>query len=426
MPEKLIPLFETYKRFLRLDPNSLSREQAAVIRWLESFPENLDAVSSYRAVKGFLLNYAANSATFNAYRSYIERLLLWTLLILKKSLLTLTRQDFERFMTFCLTPPADWVGPIVRSRYQRVGGSILMPTDTYVVNPEWRPFNHTVRKQDRKFAEEQRIESVITPYKMKKDSISMTFSVCGSFFEWMANEGLSSIPNPIHAIKQKSRYRKKSVASMAHSLTSRQWDFVFETAQMMADQEPEMHERTLFIVATMYSLYLKVTDIVGRNGREPMMRDFRKDDQGNWWFYVINKGEEFSRVSVKDEYIRIWMSRYRLFLGLTPEPFPEDDSPLLHSLRRLGGLCDRRIRDLVQDVFDKAYERMRIDGFSEDDIKNLRSASPHWLRDTSALIDAQVRDHKHLQADLGHQNLSSTLDRYYYRDDQDRHRSNKS
>ena len=41
-------------------------------------------------------------------------------------------------------------------------------------------------------------------------------------------------------------------------------------------------ERTLFIIATIYSMYLRVSDMVGRDNWEPMMSDFRKDDHDNW------------------------------------------------------------------------------------------------------------------------------------------------
>jgi hypothetical protein len=92
---------------------------------------------------------------------------------------------------------------------------------------------------------------------------------------------------------------------------------------------------------------------------------------------------------------------------------------------RVMRLSEGHIRTLVQEVFDFALERMRADGFPDDDIKNLRSASLHWLRHTSATADAKVRDHKDLQADLRHQSLATTVDTYYNSRDEERHRSNK-
>jgi site-specific recombinase XerD len=442
----LIPLFESHDRFLELNHNNLSQEQPVVISYLESFPGDLCAIDGYRAVRSFLRSYERNSATFNSYRTHVERLLLWTLLVCKKPLLEMTRQDGERFMEFCIKPPVDWIGPVVKARYHRVGGRTPKPTDTYTINTQWRPFFLTVKKPDLKLAMEQNREPEVKPYKMKQDSIAQIFAVCGSFFQWAADEGLSNNANPIRAIKQKSNYKQRVVADeKAKALTVLQWSFVLETAKLMADQVPaepdnelddaekealktkrKFYERTLFIVATIYSMYLRVSDIVGRDNWQPLMSDFRKDDHGNWWFHVIGKGNKSAKISVKDEYMNVWMARYRTFLKLTPAPYPNDSAPLLQSLKGRAGLSEGHIRSLVQEVFDYALERMRAEGFPDDDIKNLRSASLHWLRHTSATSDAKVRDHKDLQADLRHQSLATTVDTYYNSRDEERHRSNKN
>lgn len=196
MAAKLIPLFESHDRFLELNHNNLAQEQPVVISYLESFPDDLSAIDGYRAVRSFLRSYEGNSATFNSYRTHVERLLLWTLLVCKKPLLEMTRQDGERFMEFCIKPPLDWIGPVVKARYQRVGGRTPKPTDTFTVNTEWRPFFLTVKKPDLKLAQEQNKEPEVKPYRMKQDSIAQIFAVCGSFFQWAADEGLSNNANP--------------------------------------------------------------------------------------------------------------------------------------------------------------------------------------------------------------------------------------
>lgn len=432
MAAKLIPLFESHDRFLELNHNNLTQEQPVVISYLESFPDDLRAIDGYRAVRSFLRSYEGNASTYNSYRTHVERLLLWTLLVCKKPLLEMTRQDGERFMEFCIKPNADWIGPVVKARYQRVGGRKKnKETDTYTVNSLWRPFFLTVKKADLKLALEQNKEPEVKPYKMEQESIAQVFAVCGSFFQWAADEGLSHNANPIRAIKQKSKYKQRVVDEIkGKALTGLQWTFVLETAKLMADQESDdekrkVHERTLFIIATIYSMYLRVSDIVGRENWEPMMRDFKKDDHDNWWFHVTGKGNKKAKISVKDEYMNVWMARYRRFLKLTPSPSLDDSAPLLQSLKGRAGLSEGHIRGLVQVVFDKALERMRAEGFPDGDINNLRSASLHWLRHTSATADAKVRDHKDLQADLRHESLATTTDTYYNSQDEERHRSNK-
>jgi hypothetical protein len=101
------PLFETFDRFHSLNFFLLGAELPSVRALLLDLPEERRAVEGYRAVRGFLKSYAGNEATFNSYRTHVERLLLWTLLVAEKPLLELRRRDAESFMEFCLTPPAE-------------------------------------------------------------------------------------------------------------------------------------------------------------------------------------------------------------------------------------------------------------------------------------------------------------------------------
>ena len=117
MPNSPSPVFETYDRFLELNFSQVSEELPAVQAYLAGFPDEVRAVEGYSAVRGFLKSYSGNATTYTSYRTHVERLLLWTLLIARKPLLELRRRDAEAFMEFCLRPPADWVGPMVKSRF---------------------------------------------------------------------------------------------------------------------------------------------------------------------------------------------------------------------------------------------------------------------------------------------------------------------
>lgn len=278
-----LPIFESHDRFLALNQYNLSQEQPAVKEFLSAFGEILQPVESYFAARSFLRSYEGNAATFNSYRTHVERLLLWCLLIGKKPLLEMTRQDGERFMEFCISPPSDWIGPVVKARWKRIGGRVAQDTDTWSMNPEWRPFFYTSTKREIKLAQERNIKVAQKPYKMAQDTIAQVFAVCGSFFQFAADEGLSTRANPIRAIKQKSKYKQRVTSiNRSKALSELQWSFVLETARLMADAEPHRHERTLFIVATLYSMYLRVSDLAGRDGWDPAMNSFIKDTNGNW------------------------------------------------------------------------------------------------------------------------------------------------
>nr|WP_079867696.1 tyrosine-type recombinase/integrase [Pseudomonas aeruginosa] len=409
--DKPFPLFDSYREFRQLNFNDLSKERPIVIGLLRQIGEAADPIESYKAVREFFHSYDGNEGTFNSYRTHVERLLLWCLLIVKKPILSLRRTDAEAFMEFCLKPPASWVGPVVKSRFVRAGGRKKSPDDTYTVNEDWRPFNLTQPKLVRKLAEEANVEAPSpSGYKMSSGSVAQVFAACQSFYQFCIDEDLTEV-NPFRAIKQKSRYTQRSTREVGgRSLTAVQWDFVIETAELMADEDEE-HERTLFILVTLFSLYLRISDLVGRENWEPTMGSFQKSGD-DWWYHAIRKGNKSTKVSVRHEYLK-YLKRYRATLSLSPLPFPGEQTPLLKSKQGRAGLSDRHVRLLVQGVFDRAVDRMKAEGQPEDEITNLRAASLHWLRHTSATFDAPYRDPKDLQADLGHESLSTTQDNYY-------------
>lgn len=422
---KLQPLFESYDRFLELNFLELSCEQPSVRDYLRSFPDELGAVRGYLAVRSFLKSYAGNQPTFNSYRTHAERLLLWSLCVAKKPILTLRRKDAETFMEFCLKPPSSWIGSVTKSRFIRSDGCEAQEADLYKANEKWRPFTLVASKRDRKLATELNISAPAAKFKLSQGSVAQIFAVCGSFYQHAIDEGLTEV-NPFRAIKQKSNYKQRNMQdASARSLTSLQWKYVIETAEQMANDDPR-HERTLFLVATVFSMYLRVSDLVGRDNWQPCMGDIRRDSTGNWWFHVVGKGNKAAKISIREEYIECYLKRYRLHLGLSPLPSLHEKYPLLTTFSGRAGLSDRHIRHLIQEVFDESLERMQEEGFEEDQVDQLRSASLHWLRHTSATLDAPYRDMKDLQADLRHNSLSTTQNIYYNSLDENRANSVKN
>lgn len=424
MPASPIPLFDTYNRFRDLNFSRVSDELPVVTQYLFSFPSELKAQDGYLAVRGFLKSYSNNEATFNSYRTHVERLLLWSLLIAKKPLLELRRHDCENFLEFCLQPRPEWIGPVVKSRFTRVGGRKAAETDTYIINEKWRPFNVKIDKQIRKVAAENSKDVDDIAYKMSAGSMGQVFAVCGSFFQYTIDEGLTTEANPIRAVKQKSNFKQRNtVMNSGKALTPLQWNYVIETAEVMAQEEPR-HERTLFIVATLFSLYLRVSDLVGRDNWKPTMGSFEYDGE-NWWFNVVGKGNKAAKISVRDEYIEAYLKRYRTTLSLPPLPSHKESTPLVTTVSGRAGLSDRYIRALIQMVFDKSLQRMKDEGQTDLEMDKLRSASLHWLRHTAATFDAPFRDIKDLQADLRHESMSTTQNTYYNSLDQNRAKSVK-
>lgn len=415
------PLFDTYKTFLSItcrestDADRLEyiAERPAITEYLEQFPDSINVKSDFSHVSGFLKSYSGLETTFRGYRSHVERLMLWSWIKQGKSVLELTRNDAEAYMEFNLQPDPSWVGESVRSRFVKAG-------EIFEPNHLWRPYSIQKSKEMAKLESEglSRPADDIPKYSAAQGSIRQAFAICSSFYDYLDANGVS-VGNPFRAIKQKSKFttRNKKIKE-GRSLTKLQWDFVIETAELMAAEDPERHERTLFLLVTIFSMYLRVSDLAESDRWKPTMGAFFRSGE-NWWMRVIGKGNKEADISVRPDYLK-YLIRYRATRNLTPLPPKDDPEPLLTKLNGEPGLTDRHMRVIIQSVFDRALTRMQAEGFPEHEIGELRKVSLHWLRHTSATFDAPHRSMKHLQTDLRHENVSTTQDIYFNSDDNER------
>ena len=204
-------------------------------------------------------------------------------------------------------------------------------------------------------------------------------------------------------------------------LSTLQWDYVLETAERLAAEHPDEHERTLFIMTALYAMYLRISELVADERSAPVMGDFRQDADAHWWFHVTGKGNKDRTVSVSDAMLRA-LKRYRRSLKLSALPLPSDTLPLVDKQRGRGPVTSSlHIRLIVQRCFDAAYERMRQDEMEADALE-LRTATVHWLRHTGISEDVRHRPREHVRDDAGHSTMATT-DRYVESDRRERHRS---
>ena len=418
------PLFESHDDFIDQDFTVGRSSIRSVNDYLESFDKELLAIDGYLAARAYLRHYAENTLTFSTYRCQVERLLLWSLNVLKKPITQLKRLDAEAFLEFCKNPPASWVGPIIRNRFLDNDNSETALTHPVVMNTKWRPFTQKTPKQfrdDLVNSDDQAAQE----YHSSKGSMGNVFKICSGFYEYLIEEELAGT-NPFRKVTKKNQYSTTpDEGTVTRALTPLQWDYVLDTAEVMAAAEPDKHERTLFILITMFSMYLRISDIAGRSNWKPTMGDFRRDQEGNWWFHVIGKGNKSAKIAVRDDYVTGYLTRYRRFLGLSPLPEYQEKTPLITTLSGRSGLSDRQVRALLQAVFDNALNRMCTEGREAYEMDSLRAASSHWLRHTSATFDAPFRNAKDLQSDLRHSNLATTQNTYYHSHDQERAHSIK-
>ncbi len=387
---------------------------------LKSFQNQLNAdyyphakPNDYRYAFDFLLSYNGSQATFNAYRREVERLLHWSWLMAKKSILELKRKEIEDYLYFCQKPPINWISLKKVPRFIEQEG-VRKP------NPAWRPFVVTIPKASVKLGKVATIEN----FSLSDASLREIFAILSSFYNYLINEEATEF-NPIALIRQKSKFLRKQQGKVKiRRLSELQWAYLIETAELMAANAPQKHERTLFIITALYAMFLRISELTASARWTPCMNDFHRDQDGNWWFNVIGKGNKQRDIAVSNAMLNA-LKRWRLFLGLSELPSAADQTPLIPKVRGFGAVSNTSfVRKIVQSCFDFAVERMRQDNFM-DDADALLEATVHWLRHTGISEDVKIRPREHVRDDAGHSSGSIT-DRYIDVELRERHRSAKN
>jgi len=258
---------------------------------------------------------------------------------------------------------------------------------------------------------------------LSQAAIKATFTAISSFYEYLIQENLVE-SNPVALIKQKSKFiRKDQLKPIVRRISTLQWDYVVETAELMASKNPSVHERTLFIMNCLFAMYLRISELVADERSTPVMCHFRKDNDSNWWFDVTGKGNKNRSITVCDDMINA-LKRYRKHLGLSELPNINEQISLICKTKGKGSITStRQIRSIVQCCFDATYERMKADGLKADAIE-LKTATVHWLRHTGISEDVKFRPREHVRDDAGHASMATT-DRYIDSDLRERHESGR-
>ena len=385
------PFFDT----LEAMPNPFKQPVKCLDHLLADAPA--DAIGDYQQASEFIYSYRGSPDTFRTYRREIEHFLHWCWVVAEKSLQQIVREDIESYIEFSKQPPPGWIGENNVPRFlQRQGER--------VPNSDWRPYVHGPGE-----------------YVISQAALQSLFSVLSSFFNFLIQDSYLAA-NPVSQIRQKSRYlRKQQSQGKIRRLSPLQWEYVLEVTESMAALDPLVHERTLFIMNALFAMYLRISELAESSRWQPQMGHFQLDQEGNWWFVTVGKGNKEREISVSDAMLEA-LQRYRKSRGLPSLPAPGEASPLIHKTRGKGGITStRQIRGIVQLCFDKAAAKMRQEGFVED-AERLSAATVHWLRHTGISEDVKHRPREHVRDDAGH-GSSAITDRYIDVERAERHAS---
>jgi site-specific recombinase XerD len=246
-------------------------------------------------VYGFLNEYIRSENTLISYINVLEKYVQWLYRVQSKSLFTNDIDIATEYIDFILEPPTYWIGDAPRPKY-------VFDNGTRTRNPLWRPFRRNKDGQ----------------YSVSSSAMKSTLAILQSLYNYLIALDKTRI-NPFAVIKQKkSIIQTNKELPQVLRITNLQWDYTLRAAEAMAVKAPKKHERTLFVISMMRSMFLRVSDLAAYRGAVPSMSDFKRKEEG-WVFEATGKGNVSRLVTVSDQMLEA-LIRYREHLNLAKLP----------------------------------------------------------------------------------------------------------
>jgi site-specific recombinase XerC len=356
------------------------------------------ALDDFHIAHRFLVKYSDVSGTYNRFRSEIQRFLNYTWLVARRSLSQTDTDLVSSYFAFLKTPPVAWVAPGIYPAFENhdeLRGS----------NPKWRPLVHRSNED--------------APYSVSQASLNASRTALQTFFKYLVSRDYLQ-RNPLLDVRKRDRNAKPNLNqdrdAEVRRLTDWQWSYLLETLTELASGDAK-YERHLFVIVTMKSLFLRVSELAPRpvdrgQIRTPTFGDFRRtvvDGEPYWIYSVFGKGDKTRQVTLPDAYLD-YLKRWRTHLGLTaPLPVPGESTPILPS-RKGDAVGKRQVQRIYEQAMVATADRMEREGFRDEarQILAIRSET-HYLRHTGASQAIEAGgDIRHISEELGHANATFT------------------
>lgn len=409
-----------FKGFPVFDTADRLQEQAdldgyeAIQAQMHSLPLDQDALKRDLEVSlQYLQDYTDSAGTYNRFRGELQRFLNYLWLIGGRTLEQVDSEAVASYFTFLKSPPKSWIAPNIAPGFTGKDGDRR-------INPKWRPFTFQ-RNLGKKYN--------ANPASLKASQVALS-----SFFRFLMMRRILLEDPFLQVRKRDTKAKSKSLLDQSEASVRRytdwQWSYIKDSIEKAANEDAT-YERHLFVIITMKTLFLRVSELSVRNidgePRQPSFMDFSKKVQfgeNYWTFYVFGKGDKARTITCPDAYLA-YLKRWREHLGYdSPLPLPNDITPLLSSSRGGKGLGTRQVERLCHEGILLAVDRMEDEGYI-DESKALRAiaSETHYLRHTGAsqAIEAGA-DIRHISEELGHASAAFT-EQVYVNADQAKRRS---
>ncbi|MCE1118593.1 hypothetical protein [Pseudomonas sp. NMI795_08] len=364
------PCFFGINEILQLNGEDFERESPYVISQLQCYPAELLPLESYALIKRFLQANAV-STRYSVYRSAIERLFLWCLLIQRKPVTELDEIDVRCFMDFCLCPPDHWVAPRPEKRLMRA--STQRSCKTLIVNPSWRPFRPGTKNLSMVSGGEKLSAS---------SSLAVVMAVVNQFYLYLCAEDVLD-RNPAYEIHRSRQYASMYATHEGHkSFSKAEWDQLVEIMEEMADSDPDF-ERKLFLIMTIYYLRLQPVEIE-RLSNLLLMKSLCKESDDTYRL-SIPFFPELENMVIPLEFVDRWVARFRVYLGTHMRPLSRDSTPMISTQSGRGGISSRHANLIFKSICKQVVAKLEARGFKVPGDSAFRNASLLWVRETSLM-----------------------------------------
>jgi site-specific recombinase XerC len=407
MNPELHPLFDTATRLI--EARQSLGNYPSLEHYLATRP--VPAVADWQITAQYLVEYASSTGTFNRFRGEIQRFLLFLWNKSHRSLADCTSDDINAYMRFLKKPDDDWISGKPFHGFTNGANGIREP------RPDWRPF---ISKGN---------------YVIMQTTLDAATRALHVYFRTLVTRKYIDRSPMVTARKAEQKASRENFEDengdeIAPRLTDWQWTYLKESL-LAACEEDEKYERHLFVVMTMKTLYLRVSELAPQKNEltgetyAPTMSAIRPkviDGHRYWHIKILGKGSKERYIPLPSGYL-YFLKRFRRWRALPPLPEKGEQVPMIPLKNGTGQVGKRTLERIVKEAFLLAAKRMDAEGL-EEDAKEMEQIADHthYLRHTGASMDIDAgRPIRHVSEDLGHESVAFTESIYIRADASDRY-----